>query len=37
MKDLIAKYADNRLVDAVAARYRKGKLLIIATTNLDAQ
>ncbi|MEH2481199.1 putative patatin/cPLA2 family phospholipase [Nitrobacteraceae bacterium AZCC 2146] len=37
MKDLIAKYANNRLVDAVAARHRKGKLLIIATTNLDAQ
>src|SRR5882757_1614680 len=37
MTDLIAKYADNRLVDAVAARHRKGKLLIITTTNLDAQ
>jgi hypothetical protein len=37
MTDLIAKYADNRLIDAVAARHRKGKLLIITTTNLDAQ
>jgi predicted patatin/cPLA2 family phospholipase len=37
LRELIAKYADNRLVDAVAARHRQGKLLIIATTNLDAQ
>jgi predicted acylesterase/phospholipase RssA len=37
MKDLIAKYADDRLINAVAGRYRTGKLLVIATTNLDAQ
>jgi predicted acylesterase/phospholipase RssA len=37
MKDLIAKYADNQLVDAVGERYRKGRMLIIATTNLDTQ
>ena len=37
LRKLIAKYADDRLVDAVAVRHRQGKLLIIATTNLDAQ
>jgi predicted acylesterase/phospholipase RssA len=37
MKELIAQYADDRIVDAVGARYRNGKMLIIATTNLDTQ
>lgn len=37
MKDLISKYADNGIIDAVGARYRKGKILIVATTNLDTQ
>jgi len=37
MKDLISKYADDRIIDAVGARYRKGKMLIVATTNLDTQ
>lgn len=37
MKDLIAKYADDRLIDAVALSYRAGRKLIIATTNLDTQ
>ena len=37
LRKLIAKYADDRLIDAVAVRHRQGKLLIIATTNLDAQ
>ena len=37
MKELISKYADDRLIDAVAARYRRGKVLIVATTNLDTQ
>ena len=37
LRKLIAKYADDRLIDAVAVQYRLGKLLIIATTNLDAQ
>ena len=29
-RELIAKYADNKLVDAVATRHRHGKLLIVA-------
>ena len=37
MRELIAKYADNRLIDAIGVRHRQGKSLIIATTNLDAQ
>jgi predicted acylesterase/phospholipase RssA len=37
IKELISRYADDKLVDAVAARHRKGKILIIATTNLDTQ
>lgn len=37
MKDLIARYADDRLIDAVALSYRAGRKLIIATTNLDTQ
>jgi predicted acylesterase/phospholipase RssA len=37
MKELISKYADDRLIDAVANRYRQGKVLIVATTNLDTQ
>jgi predicted acylesterase/phospholipase RssA len=34
---LIAKYANQDLLDAIAAEYRKGRLLMIGTTNLDAQ
>jgi hypothetical protein len=34
---LIAKYVDQRMLDAIAAEYRKGRLLLIGTTNLDAQ
>ena len=34
---IIAKYADQSLLDAIAAEYRKGRLLMIGTTNLDAQ
>lgn len=34
---LIARYADQKLLDAIAAEYRKGRLLMIGTTNLDAQ
>lgn len=34
---LIANYVDQRLLDAVAAEYRKGRILLIGTTNLDAQ
>ena len=34
---LIAKYANQDLLDAIANEYRKGRLLLIGTTNLDAQ
>jgi hypothetical protein len=34
---LIAKYVDQTMLDAIAAEYRKGRLLLIGTTNLDAQ
>jgi hypothetical protein len=34
---LIAKYFDQRMLDAIAAEYRKGRLLLIGTTDLDAQ
>jgi Patatin-like phospholipase len=34
---LIAHCVDRRLLDAIAAEYRKGRLLLIGTTNLDAQ
>jgi predicted acylesterase/phospholipase RssA len=37
LADLIAHYADRDLLAAIAAEYRKGRLLLIATTNLDAQ
>jgi hypothetical protein len=34
---VIAKYANQPLLDAIAAEYRKGRLLMIGTTDLDAQ
>jgi predicted patatin/cPLA2 family phospholipase len=34
---LISKYFDQKMLDAIAAEYRKGRLLLIGTTNLDAQ
>ncbi len=37
LKLLIARYATADLLDAIAAQHRKGRLLLIATTNLDAQ
>jgi hypothetical protein len=37
LADLIAKYVDRRLLNAIAREYRKGRLLLVATTNLDAQ
>jgi predicted acylesterase/phospholipase RssA len=36
MKDLIKKYIDQPVVDAIAREYRKGRMLFIGTTNLDA-
>jgi predicted patatin/cPLA2 family phospholipase len=37
LRQLIAKYVDRQLLAEVAAEYRKGRLLLILTTNLDAQ
>jgi hypothetical protein len=34
---VIAKYLDQQLLDAIAAEYQKGRLLMIGTTDLDAQ
>ena len=34
---LIGRYVDQALLDAVAAEHRKGRRLLIVTTNLDAQ
>ena len=34
---LIAQYVDERLLAAVASQYREGRLLLVGTTNLDAQ
>ncbi len=33
----MSKYVDQRLLDAIAAEYRKGRFLVIGTTNLDAR
>lgn len=37
LERLIAKYADKSLLREVAAEYRRGRLLLVGTTNLDAQ
>lgn len=34
---LIAKYVDSKFLRAVGAEYRRGRLLLIGSTNLDAQ
>ena len=34
---LVSKYCDAEMLRAIAAEYDKGRLLLIATTNLDAQ
>jgi hypothetical protein len=33
---LIAEYSDQALLDAIAAEYAKGRVLLVGTTNLDA-
>jgi hypothetical protein len=33
---LVARYVDRTLLDAIAAEYAKGRLLLIGTTNLDS-
>ncbi|MEQ8825631.1 MAG: patatin-like phospholipase family protein [Filomicrobium sp.] len=37
MQELIARYVDRRLMRAVAREYGKGRILLVGTTNLDAQ
>lgn len=37
LRDLIAKYVDNAVLEAVAREYHAGRRLFIVTTNLDAQ
>ena len=37
LAEIIAKYADQKMLDAIAAEYNKGRLLMIGTTDLDAQ
>ena len=37
LADLIARYVDAKLLAAVAAEYRKGRVLMIGTTNIDAK
>ena len=37
MEELIAQYVDRRMLRAIAAEYRAGRILLIGTTNLDAQ
>lgn len=34
---LVAKHADQQMLDAIAAEHQKGRILLIGTTNLDAQ
>lgn len=37
LKSLIDRYVDRPLLDAVAKEYRDGRLLLVGTTNIDAQ
>lgn len=37
LRDLVARYVDDALLAAVAAEHRKGRVLLVATTDLDAQ
>ncbi|MEQ1649384.1 MAG: patatin-like phospholipase family protein [Hyphomicrobiaceae bacterium] len=37
LENLMAKYVTRAMLDKVAAEYRKGRMLLIGTTNLDAQ
>jgi Patatin-like phospholipase len=34
---LLDKYIDRRMLEDIAAQYKKGRLLLVATTNLDSQ
>lgn len=37
LAEMIARHTDQAMIDAIAREYRKGRLLLIATTDLDAQ
>lgn len=37
LADLIAHYVDRDFLDRIAAQYRRGRILMVLTTNLDAQ
>ena len=37
LAEMIARHTDQAMVDAIAREYRKGRLLLVATTDLDAQ
>ena len=37
LANLVARYVDRKLLRAVATEYRRGRILLIGTTNLDAQ
>ncbi len=37
MRDLVARYVDRRMLDRIAQEYRKRRILLVGTTNLDAQ
>jgi len=37
LKQTVAKFVDQKLLDAIAVEYAKGRLLLIGTTNLDAR
>jgi hypothetical protein len=37
LANLIAKYVDQKMLDEIAAQYRRGRILMVLTTNLDAQ
>lgn len=37
LRELVRRYADAEMLRAIGAEYDKGRLLLVATTNLDAQ
>jgi len=37
LKDLMHRYIDEEMLREIAAEYRKGRILLVGTTNLDAQ
>lgn len=37
LANMIARYVNREMLDKIAAQYRRGRLLLVLTTNLDAQ